>query len=1168
MMEVNENDIPFEALLGWFPGGPYRDLWYGFSWRVHFVWQKLNTDLAGTDWQHLSLPCGLSDMSSLTNLMQYLFVTTILSPILACFVVCWVVELHDIFSLCRFHGWQKSNDRVSTHLHYLAFWSGGVYTILNLALTFEDVETRENTTGFDDWGVRLLTAVRDSFLCIFGAMLAALILSHGWRQFWQRCSIPLTREAGSIHVRLPGKKFGRLGLSALIMCMCIAAEDYRETTHNMANIMPPNGIADPFEPWGDSHCTKHLLDVFEGLSSWSFLETPGEEARELGLYEEPNRACQFCAMERPQRVATANAFLIHSVPMSYGEGGNRCLTRGLGGSYPLTCPSYVFDKAKEPFRKVPRFEPRSTERKVAMRSMNDDIISLMQSSSWKSGSSSSGYVARGHENAQRTVRQLEISLPDSFWQQIGMVQTQFSDVHLYIHGLKGRHMATRTLTVYGRKKGILPSLPSRIEWLWHDHYDRRESALLYLVEPQPISAAANGQVHLVLDLWPSLQGAPVLSQWTIDEEPGCALQSHRLQSRTPFDEILIEGDLPREIENGMRVVYAHRSQEYGRHDVLRFLQGAKFDFDLKTKEECLKQENFEGRVVADFSIDPLQDSTFLMQVRPLMEDMLVRHIRRVRGGNVRIDVLTWMHHAEFIQQLQRDLRIVTHNPDLPLGHNIRSRWVHTFGRRSCYIFPVWPSPSSGRGPEPHYIVTTYTGHGLIPALIEYETARSFRQASFVFRTHNWLSVQQVFDQVNPQNQCPWGAECTLRCGDAFYEWHQYVPLYEGIFLRLMEIERDDSTDESATCDNSEDLEQMSSVEAVSSRDESFEEEHVSFMQSGAPSWQEEFDLEEESFRQALAELPSTLGGSRDLSACLIPANEGMTDPFRFFLDSHFALRGVAMHTLYTWVVTGQVAVVARVCVMDVRRSATETVLVEWRDTEQDWPILFAFAEPQPAPLSLRSYPIDVVGLLRPQRARQEKVYLVDILYVGQPRRVAVLCKLGDRLRDLVSRVSLGHYCQLEGVRCFLTWNDEDESRVWEYEDPVEEKHASAFQLHLRGQPRKHHRVGTQSCSFMQLGSVVRTSPPRLHQYAQQWFRTDGMITIWIHPQSILMQEHSTICGFRALSDIHDQCEIIWKDLGLMEPLQVVPIEPPPVFLVIPRPHVVVFGADLEGHLPV
>ena len=1171
MMEVKENGIPFEALLGWFPSGPYSDLWYGFSWRVHFVWQKLNTDLAGTDWQHLSLPCGLSDMSSLTNLMQYLFVTTILSPILACFMVCWVVELHYISVLCRSHFWQRSNDRVTAHLHYLAFWSGGVYTTLNLTLTFEDVETVESTTGIDIWGVRLLTAARDCSMYIFGAMLAALILFHGWRQFWQRCSFPLTREAGSIHARLPGKQFGRFGLRALIMCMCIVVEDYKETTHYMANLMPPYGSADPFEPWGDSHCAKHLPDVFEGLSSWSFLETPGEEARELGLYEKPNRACRFCARERPQRVATANAFLIHFVPMSYVEGGNRCLTRGLGGSHPLTCPScddsqgvseiYDLAKANEPFKKVSRLKPRSTEWEMATRSMNDDFFSLMQGFSWKSGSSSSGYVVRGHDNTQRAVRQIEISLPDSFWQQIDVVQTQFSDVHLYLHGLKGKHIATRTLKVYGRKKGILPSLHSRIEWLWHDHYDRRESALLYLVEPQPISAAVNGQVHLILDLWPSLQGTPVLSQWTIDDEPGCALQSHRLQSYTPFDEILIEGDLPREIENGMKVAYTHRGQGYGRHDVLRFLQGSKFDFDLKTKEECLKQEVFEGRIFADFSIDPLQDSTFLMQVRPLMEDMLVRHIRRVRGGNVRIDVLTRMHHAEHIQQLQRDLRIVTHNPDLPLGHNIRSRWVHTFGRRSCYIFPVWPSPSSGRGPEPHYIVTTYIGHGLIPALIEYETVRSFRQASFVFRTHNWLSVQQVFDQVNPQNQCPWGAECTLRCGAAFYEWYQYVPLYEGIFLRLMEIERDDPTDESATCDNSEDLEQMSSVEAVSSKDESFEEEHVSFMQTGAPNWQEEFDLEEESFRQALAELPSTAGGLRDMSACLIPANEGMADPFRSFLDSHFALQGVAMHTIYTWVVTGHVAVVARVCVMDAR-------LWEWRDTEQDWPVLFACAEPQPAPLSLRSYPIDVVGLLRSQRARQEKVCLVDILYVGQPRRVAVLCKSGDRLRDLASRVSLGHYCQLEGVRCFLTWNGEDESRVWEYEDFVEEKHASAFQLHLRGQPRKHHRVGPQSCSFMQLGSVISPPPSVLHQYARQWFRTEGMIAIWIHPQDSLVQEHSTICGFSALSDVYDQCETIWKDFGLMEPLQIVPIEPPPVFLVIPRPHVVVVGADLEGHLPV
>ena len=113
----------------------------------------------------------------------------------------------------------------------------------------------------------------------------------------------------------------------------------------------------------------------------------------------------------------------------------------------------------------------------------------------------------------------------------------------------------------------------------------------------------------------------------------------------------------------MKVTYAYRDRGYGRHDVIHYSKGAKFDIDLALERECPSSGTLEGRFVAEFSIDPLQDSTFLMQVRPLMEDMLVRHIRRVRGGNVRTDVLTWMHHAEFIQQPQRDLRIVTHNPD-------------------------------------------------------------------------------------------------------------------------------------------------------------------------------------------------------------------------------------------------------------------------------------------------------------------------------------------------------------------------------------------------------------------------------------------------------------------------------------------------------------------------
>ena len=384
---------------------------------------------------------------------------------------------------------------------------------------------------------------------------------------------------------------------------------------------------------------------------------------------EPNRASQFWAALGPQSVLAVDAILSFDTNKHDMDGKDRCLTRGLGGSHPLTCllqgisPKYLDD-----------------------RDTMTEEFSLMQSSSWGTAAGHDGYSSRGQAFDRASTPSVVDTLPKEFWQQIRVTQEQFSEVHLYLHGLKGRHVATRTLNVYDKKKNILPGLQGRIERQWRDHYDRRESFALHLVEPQPQSAVLNGQVHVIIDLWPSLQGFPVLSHWTTSEEPGCALQSHRLQTFFPFDEILREENLPRELVHGVKVTYAHRGKQYGRHDHIHFFNGDRMDFELNLEPACSFDSSTERHFVADFTIDPLQDTTFLMQVRPVMEDMLTRHVRRVLGGNIRADVLTWMHHAEYIQQLQRELRIITHNPDLPLGHNIRSRWAHTFGRRPCYIF--------------------------------------------------------------------------------------------------------------------------------------------------------------------------------------------------------------------------------------------------------------------------------------------------------------------------------------------------------------------------------------------------------------------------------------------------------------------------------------------------
>ena len=167
------------------------------------------------------------------------------------------------------------------------------------------------------------------------------------------------------------------------------------------------------------------------------------------------------------------------------KGDDGRLTRGLGGSYPLAYhPLSRLDLLQDSW-----IAPASDE------------MMLMQSYHRSQWSDAGGYRSPTQQFDTSKVD----ALPDRFWNQIKERQAQFSDVHLYFHGLKGRHIATKTITVYGKKKGIAPGLQSKIERLWHGHLDRRESFSLILVDPQPTSAVPNGQVHLIIDLWPSLQ---------------------------------------------------------------------------------------------------------------------------------------------------------------------------------------------------------------------------------------------------------------------------------------------------------------------------------------------------------------------------------------------------------------------------------------------------------------------------------------------------------------------------------------------------------------------------------------------------------------------------------------------------------------------------------------
>lgn len=86
-----------------------------------------------------------------------------------------------------------------------------------------------------------------------------------------------------------------------------------------------------------------------------------------------------------------------------------------------------------------------------------------------------------------------------------------------------------------------------------------------------------------------------------------------------------------------------------------------------------------------------------------------------------------------------------------------------------------------------------------------------------------------------------------------------------------------------------------------------------------------------------------------------------------------------------------------------------------------------------------------------------------------------------------------------------------------------------------------------------------------------YFRTFGNFrfeaTLWIHDADHdLVQEHAFICSFDMLKDEWDQrC---WIKAGMPADCRVTPVDPAPVFLVLPRPHVIISATFDPFEIPV
>ena len=111
-----------------------------------------------------------------------------------------------------------------------------------------------------------------------------------------------------------------------------------------------------------------------------------------------------------------------------------------------------------------------------------------------------------------------------------------------------------------------------------------------------------------------------------------------------------------------------------------------------------------------------------------------------------------------------------------------------------------------------------------------------------------------------------------------------------------------------------------------------------------------------------------------------------------------------------------------------------------------------------------------------------------------------------------------------------------------------------------------HSICADGMSLMQL---PRAPQRLLRDYVRDFSLGDLDTTWWIHDMSNeLVQMHPDICRIDVNLDVEIQCRDLWMLRGLPEHCRVTPIDPAPIFIALPRPHLIVTPTFAPFEVPI
>ena len=206
-------------------------------------------------------------------------------------------------------------------------------------------------------------------------------------------------------------------------------------------------------------------------------------------------------------------------------------------------------------------------------------------------------------------------------------------------------------------------------------------------------------------------------------------------------------------------------------------------------------------------------------------------------------------------------------------------------------------------------------------------------------------------------------------------------------------------------------------------------------------------------------------------------------------------------TIYVWMLHPpqvSVAHTAQRCACVKDRSYTEALLQLWAVSFPIQPIAVALVHPDLQPLSLRAMPVDLIVVPESDIASGKRVFLVDVVGMPLPRRLAILAGDATTVNDVALLAGARLICELPTTHCALQSAAPQDRQTWEHDQIVTAAHGSGLVLWI--EPTEDRRaVQVSMCgdgnSMMQLTALEATTSVWDYMLAAVEF---GYMNMWVH----------------------------------------------------------------------